>query len=102
MNVLLCRLGTQSLFCDHVRMESEKTIYRVYLRWPGSRVSDKTVTPHPERALAAFRKLINLTALRGEKVSAALTCNGKQRYFHKFNANPGDPDFIAPDAELSL
>ena len=79
-----------------------KTTYRVYLRWPGARVSDKTVTESPERALAAFRKLLNLREIRGEKVSLALTMNGKQQYFHRFDAKPGDEHYIAPDADLRL
>lgn len=79
-----------------------KTTYRVYLRWPGSRVSDKTVTTSPARALAAFRKLLKLPGLKGEKVSAALTVDGKQRYFHRFNAEPGEADYIKPDADLKL
>lgn len=79
-----------------------KTTYRVYLRWPGSRVSDKTVTESPVRALAAFRKLLNLRNLQGEKVSAALTMNGEQQYFHRFDAKPGDAHYIEPDADLRL
>lgn len=79
-----------------------KTTYRVYLRWPAARVSDKTVTTSPERAIAAFRKLLILPGLRGEKVSAALTANGEQQYFHRFNAQPGEADYIEPDAELKL
>ena len=86
---------------NEVETTTEKT-YRVYLRWPGARVSDKTVTTSSVRALAAFRKLLNMTALRGEKVSAALTMNGKQKYFHRFNAKPGSADYIETDADLTV
>ncbi len=79
-----------------------KPTYRVYLRWPAGRVSDKTVTQSPERALAAFRKLIHLKELRGEKVGAALTQDGEQRYYCRFDAKPGERGYLPEDAELEL
>lgn len=79
-----------------------KTTYRVYLRWPGSRVSNKTVTESPALALAAFRELLNMHHLDGQEIGAALTMNGKQQYFHRFDAKPGEPQYITPDTDLRL
>ncbi len=50
--------------------------YRIYLRWPGQRVSNKTVTPDREVAEHALNRLCYDYC--GQDVAAVMTCNGKQ------------------------
>lgn len=75
--------------------------YRVYLRWPDQRVSDKTVTE--DRALAdlAFKTLVARTDLIGKPVGVAFTENvggGPQQIaYHAFYGPAG----AAPPATSS-
>lgn len=64
-------------------------MYRVYLRWPGQRVSDKTVTPSPQIAEAAFRELLSRTDLVGQRVAAVLSLDNRQLEFCRFDLAPG-------------
>lgn len=65
--------------------------FRVYLRWPRQRVSDKTVTESRELAEFAYRQLRARSDLVGEPVAAVLTEDGRQLAYHAFDARPGDP-----------
>ena len=67
--------------------------YRAYLRTFDGQVSEKTITKDPAAALAAFEALVNRTDLDGKKMAAALTCNNKQKAFHRFDREPGDADY---------
>lgn len=69
-------------------------VFRVYLRDDKQRVArdSKTTTPDPAAALVAFRALIERTDLDGQRVAAALTQDGRQLAFHRFDAPAGSPD----------
>ena len=66
--------------------------YRVYLRWPDQRVSDKTVTEDRMLAEIAFNTLVARKDLIGKSVGAAFTSrvNGvpQQIAYHDFDAPP--------------
>ncbi|MDA8094895.1 MAG: hypothetical protein M0T84_13525 [Betaproteobacteria bacterium] len=79
-------------------MDATKSTYRVYLRWPGSRVSEKTVTQSPLIAAAAFRELLAREDLRGSEAGLALTRDGKQVYYHRFEK---EPDYGAIETQLA-
>lgn len=59
-------------------------IYRIYLRDPQQRVSDKTTTGSPDAALAAFAELVGRTDLDGTAMLAVLNYNGKPVAHHDF------------------
>lgn len=58
--------------------------YRTYLRWPGQRVSDKTVTEDLAVAELAYGQLLARPDLIDKPVSAVFTQDGKQLRFHDF------------------
>lgn len=55
--------------------------YRVYLRWPDSRTTDKTTTDDQDVAAFAFARLKARDELRGQPVGIALTKDGRQLDF---------------------
>jgi hypothetical protein len=69
--------------------------YRVYLRWPDQKVSDKTVTEDRALAELAYKTLVARTDLIGKPVGAAFTSrvNGvpQQIAYHAFDAEPESP-----------
>jgi hypothetical protein len=69
--------------------------YRVYLRWPDQKVSDKTVTEDRAIAELAFKILVARTDLIGKPVGAAFTTkvDGKpqQIAYHAFDAETATP-----------
>jgi hypothetical protein len=69
--------------------------YRVYLRWPDQKVSDKTVTEDRALAELAFKTLVARKDLIGKPVGAAFTARvgGKpqQIAYHAFDAEPPAP-----------
>ena len=67
----------------------DRAIFRVYLRWPDQRVTDKTVTSHGELAWLAYSALCARSDLRGQSVAAVVTANGRQLAYHAFD--DGDP-----------
>lgn len=69
-------------------------IYRVYLRDPQQRVSDKTTTGDRAAALSAFASLIGRTDLDGSPVLAVLNCSGRPVAHHDFRLRP---DGVAHD-----
>lgn len=58
--------------------------YRVYLRDPQQRVTDKTVTGDKAAALAAFASLVDRTDLDGSTLLAVLNCSGRPVAHHDF------------------
>lgn len=67
-------------------------MYRIYLREPGQRAREKTVTGNPGVALAAFSALVNRTDLDGQKLLAVLNRDGKPVAHHDFRLRPdGSP-----------
>lgn len=68
-------------------------MYRVYLRTPEGKVSDRTVTPSRAAALVAFAELVDRHDLDGQKLAAALTCSNRQIAFHRFDRSPGYTDY---------
>lgn len=67
-------------------------IYRIYLRDPQQRVSDKTTTGDRTAALAAFVSLVNRTDLDGIPMLAVLNYNGGPVAHHDFRLRPdGSP-----------
>jgi hypothetical protein len=73
-------------------MGPKYAVFRVYLRWPKQRVTDKTVTPQRYLAWMAYRALCSREDLVGQPVAAAITANGRQLAFHRFD----DPSPIDP------
>jgi len=67
--------------------------YRIYLRSPDQRVTDKTVTESKAAALAAFGELVGRTDLDGRKLLAVLNQDGRKIAHHNFQAQPGDADY---------
>lgn len=59
--------------------------YRIYLRWPNQRVSDKTTTESERVALIAWEELLARSDLNGQSVGAAYTQDGKQLRYHRFD-----------------
>lgn len=78
-------------------------MYRIYLKWPESRVSNKTVTPSPPIAEAAFRELLRRQDLIGKKCAAVLSLNNRQLEYCRFDY-PADYQngLKKPDAEIKL
>lgn len=67
-------------------------IYRIYLRDPQQRVSDKTNTGDRAAALAAFASLVDRTDLDGSPMLAVLNFNGRPVAHHDFRLRPdGSP-----------
>jgi hypothetical protein len=66
--------------------------YRIYLRDPNQRVTDKTATESKAAALAAFDELVNRTDLDGQKLLAVLNQDGRKIAHHNFQARPGEAD----------
>lgn len=60
--------------------------YRVYLRWPGQKVTDKTTTESEAVAKLAFDELKQRNDLRGQPVGAAFTQDGKSIEYFDFAA----------------
>lgn len=70
-------------------------IYRIYLRDPQQRVSDKTNTPDRVAALSAFTTLVNRSDLDGTAMLAVLNYNGKPVAHHDFRLRPdGSPLYL--------
>lgn len=64
-------------------------MYRVYLRHSNQAVSEPFETNDPEEARAEFTRLINKTEYDGLKIGVALTRNGRNAAFHRFDAPAG-------------
>lgn len=60
--------------------------YRVYLRWPPQRVTDKTVTDSATVAAFAYNELLARAELRGQRVALAMTRDGQQVHYHAFDS----------------
>lgn len=65
-------------------------IFRVYLRDPSQRVSEKTNTGDAGAAIAAFSELVSRTELDGSRMLAVITKNGSPIAYHHFNSSPED------------
>lgn len=65
-------------------------IFRVYLRDPSQRVSEKTNTGDAGAAIAAFSELVSRTELDGSRMLAVITKNGSPVAYHHFNSSPED------------
>lgn len=80
--------------------------YKIDLRWPAAqRFTDRTETPDPELALAAFRRLLARTDLDGEDVAARLVVpigNGSRSLYYSNFRKPVGRGRIHPDAPLRL
>lgn len=73
-------------------MGPKYAVFRVYLRGPDQRVSDKTVTHSRYLAWFEYRALCSREDLLGTPVAAAITANGKQLAYHRFDdPKPDDP-----------
>ena len=68
--------------------------YRIYLKWPDSRVSDKTVTGNPEVAEAAFRELLARSDLVGKLVVAVLSLDNRGLEYCRFDRPKGYRDSL--------
>lgn len=67
--------------------------YRIYLRDPNQRVTDKTATESKAAALAAFGEIVDRADLDGQKLLAVLNQNGRKIAHHNFQAQDGDADY---------
>lgn len=63
-------------------------MFRIYLRDPQQRVTDKTVTGDPDAARAAFRSLTERTDLDGTTMLAVLNRDGRPVAHHYFSIRP--------------
>lgn len=63
--------------------------HRIYLRWPGQQVSDKTTTESAAVAQFAFDELIARKDLIGQSVDVAWTADGKQQNYYSFAQQAG-------------
>ena len=63
-------------------------IYRVYLRDPQQRVSDKTATGDRAVAIAAFASLVNRTDLDGTAMLAVMSYSGRPVAHHDYRLRP--------------
>ncbi|MVF24220.1 hypothetical protein EVC37_21815 [Methylocaldum sp. BRCS4] len=65
--------------------------YRVYLRWPGQRVTDKTTTESRTVADLAYAELVNRTDWPGDErpLGVGYTKDGKQVQYHNFEQDEG-------------
>lgn len=78
-------------------------MYKIYLRWPAQRVSDKTSTESPGIAEAAFRELLKRKDLVGQGVAAVLSLNGRQLEYCRFDLSANRANGLKdPDAAISL
>lgn len=70
-------------------------MYRIYLRTFDQQViaDSKTNTHNPAAAAQAFAALVDRTDLDGQKMAAVLSFNGGQLAFHRFDRQPGQPDY---------
>lgn len=67
-------------------------MYRIYLRDPQQRVSEKTITGDRAAALAAFANLVNRPDLAGQFMLAVLNQGGRPVAHHDFRLRPdGSP-----------
>lgn len=66
-------------------------MYRIYVRWPEQRVSDKTATPSPAVAEAAFRELLRRDDLQGQRAAVVLSLDNRQLECVRLD-QPVDPD----------
>ncbi len=59
--------------------------FRVYVRWPGQRVTHQTTTPSSRIAAAAYAQLAQEANVHGSRgaLGIALTENGHQRTYLK-------------------
>ena len=80
-------------------------MFRIYLRFPDQKVSDKTVTGDPEAARAAFKTLVDRHDLDGSRIIAVLNSNGQPVAHHRFDGldpikqwrgRTGEIDFSKP------
>lgn len=69
-------------------------MYRIYLKWPDQRVSDKTVTGNPDVAETAFRALLARQDLVGKLVVAVLSLNNRGLEYCRFDRPPGCVDSL--------
>jgi hypothetical protein len=58
--------------------------FRIYLRWPGQKVTDKTVTESKEVAEVAYNELVNREYGKQQPLGVAFTEDGKQIRYHNF------------------
>lgn len=66
-------------------------MYRIYLRWPDQRVSDKTTTTSARVAEAAFRELLRRDDLQGQRAAVVLSLDNRQLEYVRLD-QPVDPD----------
>ena len=59
--------------------------YRVYVRWPNQKVTEKTVTDNPIRAQEALRALVMREDLQGVKCAVAYSVDTKQQDYVEMN-----------------
>jgi hypothetical protein len=80
--------------------------YRVYVRWPDSRVSDKTATDDRAVAEFAYQRLIARKDLAGKGAGVAFTyaIGGKSQHlaFYEYDHPPGTDGAAAAPPEDDL
>ncbi|HBV2717472.1 TPA: hypothetical protein MDT29_000878 [Klebsiella pneumoniae] len=68
-------------------------MYRIYIRNFDQQVLVMHRTTSPEEAKNRFEELVSSTEYDGQKVGVALTKDGKQIAFHRFDKAPGHPNY---------
>lgn len=83
-------------------------MYKVYLKVFNDRglsevlKGSRTTTPSPLAAEAAFRELVSRKDLVGTKAHAVLSLDNRQLMYHRFDRSPGQADYVASDAVITL
>lgn len=83
-------------------------VYKVYIKifnkygLPEIVAASRTVTPEPRAAEAAFRALIGRQDLVGKNVHVVLSFGRRHLMYHRFDRMPGQADYVAPDAPITL
>ena len=67
--------------------------YRVYVRWPGQVVTNRTSTDSLEIAETAFQEIVDNSAqfVKAGALGASFTHNGRQKQYCNFTDNPPPP-----------
>ena len=83
--MVICRLSTPRPFPGRI----DSMTFRVYVRWPSQRVSNKTKTESRAAAQVAFEELVGRSDLdTAGALGIAFSEDGRQIEYHRFRDDP--------------